>query len=275
MPRVTRSDLDYYAILGVPADAGDDDLRRAYRRSALRWHPDRNPGNPDAEERFKQISEAYAVLVDPGRRREYDRARRAGAPEGFHVRREDLFRDLFADPRASAVFEDLAREFERVGLRVDRHVFQQTLFGGRTVVRGGIIVVSPFTPFLALARVAAAVLRGGHVPGVEAGPRPPTALPRKRALGARLREAGRWLLGLPTAGGSQLDVVVPLRLTRDEARRGAAKRVTLPRNGAREELLVRVPAGVRAGTKLRLRGKGDRGPAGGRGDAYLAVELTD
>ena len=67
-----RSDRDYYEVLGVHPEATEDELRRAYRQLALRWHPDRNPGSADAAERFKEISEAYAVLTNRGRRRQYD-----------------------------------------------------------------------------------------------------------------------------------------------------------------------------------------------------------
>src|SRR5712692_4724703 len=105
-----RFDKDYYAILAVPSTVSEDDVRRAYRRLALQWHPDRNPGNPTAEERFKEISEAYAVLIDATKRRQYDEVRRGGWAGEFSHSREDLFRDLFADARASAIFDELARE---------------------------------------------------------------------------------------------------------------------------------------------------------------------
>src|SRR5215467_3843878 len=67
-----RLDKDYYAILGVSRAATEDEIRRAYRRQALEWHPDRRPGDAQAAERFREVSEAYAVLVNPARRREYD-----------------------------------------------------------------------------------------------------------------------------------------------------------------------------------------------------------
>jgi curved DNA-binding protein CbpA len=266
-----RVDRDYYAILGVPPGASADDIRRAYRRLALRWHPDRNPGEPTATERFTEISEAYAVLIDPARRREWDRARQVGSSESFHARREDLFRDLFADPRASAVFDELTAEFARLGLRVDRHVFQQTLFGGRGVVTGGVIVISPLTPLLAITRLAAAALRGPRPTASREGMVAPRA-----GLVAQLARAGRWLLGLPAARALAVgDLVVPLMLTREEARRGGPKRVTLARDGMHEDLIVTIPAGTRAGTRLRLRGKGVASPGRPPGDAYLAVEIAD
>jgi curved DNA-binding protein CbpA len=96
----TRLDRDYYAILGLHPEATEEEIRRAYRRLALEWHPDQRPGDPRAAERFKEISEAYAVLINAPRRREYDQARQAGAAGSFRHTQEDLFRDLFTDPRA-------------------------------------------------------------------------------------------------------------------------------------------------------------------------------
>ncbi|WP_287417305.1 DnaJ domain-containing protein, partial [Oceanithermus sp.] len=64
---------DYYAVLGVSRDASQEEIKKAYRKLALKYHPDKNPGDPSAEERFKEINEAYAVLSDPEQRARYDR----------------------------------------------------------------------------------------------------------------------------------------------------------------------------------------------------------
>jgi DnaJ-class molecular chaperone len=271
-----RFDKDYYAALGLASAATEEDIRKAYRRLALQWHPDRNAGEARAAERFKEISEAYAVLVDPGKRRDYDRARQVGAPNSFRYKREDIFRDLFADPRASDVFEDLVREFERIGVRVDRRVIQQTLFGGRTVVTGGVFVATPLPLAVGLLKLLRTAMRGARVPPQE---KPLQPLPPPRGLFGRLAEAGRSLLGLPGAslksGPSGRDLTVPLRLTRTEADRGGRKRLTVEREGGRAELLVTIPSGIQSGTRLRLRGKGHRTPQGPPGDLYLAVEVGD
>lgn len=269
-----RFDQDYYRTLGLGPEATAEEIRRAYRRLALEWHPDRNPGNPQAAERFVEISEAYAVLVDPAKRAAYDRARRLGAPAEFRHSREDLFRDLFADPGASAIFEELAREFERLGMRVDRRYFRQTLFGGRAVVTGGIFVVTPLTPVLGLFRLVRAAVRGAPPPPV--GTREALPLPKPRGLLGRLVGTGLRALGLRGgAGATSEDVTFPLGLTRDEAEHGVRKRLTLGRSEGEDEVLVTIPAGTLAGTRLRLRGKGRPGPGGTRGDAYLVVEITD
>jgi curved DNA-binding protein len=63
---------DYYQVLGVEKKASADDIKKAYRKLALKWHPDKNPNNKTAEEKFKKISEAYAVLSDPEKRNQYD-----------------------------------------------------------------------------------------------------------------------------------------------------------------------------------------------------------
>jgi curved DNA-binding protein CbpA len=270
----TRFDRDYYAVMGLPPEATEDEVRRAYRRLALQWHPDRNRGDAGAADRFKEISEAYAVLIDPVKRREYDRARQLGATGEFHHTREDIFRDLFSDPRASAVFDELAREFERLGMRVDARHFRQTLFGGRTVVTGHVVVITPFTLVPALFRLARAAARGARAARPVEAPSTRAVPPAPARFLGRL---GRWLLGLPAGGGATPpeDVVLPLRLTRAEADRGGKKRVMLNHGGGLDELLVTVPAGIRAGARLRLRGKGRPGPGGARGDVYLAVEIAE
>jgi curved DNA-binding protein CbpA len=264
---------DYYGILGCTPDASPDEIRRAYRRRALECHPDRNPGDPGAEERFKRLSEAYAVLTDPARRRAFDEARRRGVPYETGASREDLFRDLFGDPRASRIFEELAGELARMGLRVDRHDFERTLFGGRAVVSGRVFVVGPFPPVGALLRLGAAALRSARA--ASARGEGEGAAPGARVGGA-LARAARWLLGLPAAAGAgREDVTRPLRITRVEAEHGGRRAVTLHADGRREEVLVTIPAGLAPGTRLRLRGKGRSGPGGRRGDAYLTVEVVD
>jgi curved DNA-binding protein CbpA len=280
MPRA-GVDRDYYAILGVTRQATEEEIRRAYRRLALEWHPDRRPDDPRAAERFREISEAYAVLINPARRREYDEALRVGAAGTFRHSQDELLRDLFADPRASAVFEELAREFERIGMRVDRHYFRHSLFGGRTVVVGGVFVISPLTLLPSLFRIARAVLRGVRaatpVRGAEARRLPGPG----RGLFTTLARLGRSMLARPRdiasspTDGAPEDVTLRLSLTPREAQVGGERRVTLDWRRGPEQVKVTIPPGIRPGTRLRLRGKGRLRPDGSSGDAYLAVEIVE
>ena len=94
---------DYYEVLGVSRSCGDEDLKKAYRKLALKYHPDKNPGDKEAEERFKEIGEAYQILADPERRSRYDRFGHAAFEQGgfggfdFGGGFEDIIGDLFGD----------------------------------------------------------------------------------------------------------------------------------------------------------------------------------
>ena len=113
---------DYYEVLGVSRNATQDEIKRAFRRLANKYHPDLHPNDKEAEERFKEINEAYAVLSDPDKRRQYDMF---GA-EGFHQRfsQEDIFRNF-----------DFSSIFSEFGLGGDD--FISRIFGGMGTGPGG------------------------------------------------------------------------------------------------------------------------------------------
>ena len=194
---------DYYQLLGLNKNATPEEIKRAYRKLAVKYHPDKNPGSKEAEDRFKEINEAYAVLSDPKKREEYDQMGSAGFRERFS--REDIFRGF-----------DVGDLFKDSGFGTD-DIFSR-IFG-----KGA---------------------RGGFGRGA-------------------MQQKGE-------------DFSMELNLTFSEAYHGGEKRVAFKRHGKREDLSVRVPAGVNTGAQLRITGKGGEGIGGGpTGDLYLNVVVAN
>src|ERR1700694_1505058 len=114
---------DYYEVLGVNRDASDTDLKNAYRKLAMKWHPDRNPDNPKSEEHFKEAKEAYEVLADANKRAAYDQFGHAGVDPhaagagagmgGFG----DIFSDIFGEIFGGGARSGRSTVFRRAGLR--------------------------------------------------------------------------------------------------------------------------------------------------------------
>jgi len=291
MPFRADPTKQYYEILGLTDHASAEEIRKAYRKLALHYHPDRNRGDATAEERFKAISEAYAVLTDVEKRRLYDLscatgARRqsdAQAEPWAYTSQEDILRDLLRNPDAAAIFDELTREFQRVGFRFDNGFVRHTFFGGRGVVFGGVFFGGPFgggrrgdrERFGAFGRRSTEW--GGRLSDHSATDT--TTLPRSSGF---LAHIGRALHGLGRvarlalgSGRRGADLTQDFLVTSVEAQHGARKHLRYPRGTEIDEVIVTIPAGVRAGTTLRLRGKGLQGTSATPGDLYLRIQVGD
>ncbi|HEY9161120.1 MAG TPA: DnaJ domain-containing protein [Desulfomonilia bacterium] len=119
--------INYYEILGVNKNASADEIKKAYRRMALRLHPDTNPDNPDTEEEFKLLTEAYGVLIDPSKRRLYDISRTAGFD------RQHVYDDIFTNTAFSKVLTDLPIPPEWI----ERMLHVGKIVAYEAIIRGG------------------------------------------------------------------------------------------------------------------------------------------
>jgi len=257
---------DFYAVLGVPRTASDDDIKKSYRKLAMTYHPDRNNGSKDAEERFKEITEAYDVLRDPQKRAAYDRYGEAGlrgGAGGFH--HVDLSEALGIFMRDFGAFAGLDEMFG----------------GGRSSngPRSGADV--KITVPLTLAEVASGVEKKLLLKlldpcdrcegsGAEPGSKSQTC-PTCNGAG-EVRRAQRSFFGqfvtvtpCPTCHGEGRTISTPCKKCRGEGRiRGE------------QEIPVQIPAGVATGQYMTLRGVGNAGTRGGpRGDVHVLFEVAD
>ena len=259
---------DYYDILSVGREASDEEIKSAYRKLAMRWHPDRNNGSQESEEKFKQLTEAYDVLRDPQKRAAYDRygeagLRAGGMSGGFHH---------FDLSEALNVF---MRDF---GFGASfGSIFGEAREGGS--VRTGADV--KFTVSLTLEEVATGIERsislklldpcdrcGGQ--GAEPGSRAQVCSSCGGA--GEVRRAQRSFFGqfitvapCPTCKGEGSVIAAPCKKCRGDGRIRADR-----------EIKVQVPAGVSTGQYMTLRGVGNAGARGGaRGDVHVVFEVAD
>ena len=269
---------DYYKILEVDQDASEEQIRKGYRRLAFKYHPDRNPGDLSAEERFKEIAEAYGVLTDPVKRNEYDKGLRVGpqervAGQGFPYSQEEIFQDLFRDPRFRRVFQDLFGEFERAGFRFDQRFFDKVFFGGRGVFFGGIFVWGPFGS--GRMKIGRQRQRSNLETHQTQQVKPPGFLKQLGQKIGRLLLGGQKVLSHETQEVTvrPQDLTYNLALPSEEAQRGTWVTIAIDRGQGNERLKVRIPPGTRSGTRLRLTGKGRHHPPE-NGDLYLTVNVA-
>jgi DnaJ-class molecular chaperone len=290
---------DLYAVLGVARDAGADVIRKAYRKLARRHHPDVNPGDKAAEERFKEISEAYDVLSDTEKRRNYNEFGEVALQGGFDAERARRAREAFGarfggepgpgeggfasgEPFEFGDLDDLLGRFG-FGGRGGRGG------AGRAGLRGSDIEAQLELDFLEAARGGEKRL-GLQLLGEDGRPRSQTLtvrIPAGVADGGRIRLRGK---GGPGLGGGPpgdlwatvrvrphpvfrregRDLIVEVPVTIAEAIRGA--KIEVPTLDGRAT--VSVPPGTDSGKKLRLRGKGIPDPAGkAPGDLYAVIQV--
>ena len=272
-------------MLGVSREASPEEIKKAFRQLALQCHPDRNPGDQNAEDRFKEVSEAYGVLIDPEKRQRYDFIREnepgASAGPGFRYTQEDIFGDMFRNPGSSDIFADLNREFARMGLRFDPQFFDHLFFGGQGIFFRGVIFGAPggirAESFDSRAGFFSQTTKNS-IPFLEQ-----IFIPRGTGIKGRLVSwAGRKLFGFflkkllgkaeKADGNSDLDLAFALPLGREENSELTVKEVSYRLDGRTETLRVKIPPGVRDGMMLRLRGKGKR-RRNEAGDLYLKIQL--
>ncbi len=294
---------DYYQLLGVSPDAGKDEIKKAYRKLALKYHPDRNPDNPEAEEMFKKISEAYAVLMDPEKRAQYDAFRRYGKQQThsgvygqrFYYSQEELFRNLFRNQETIDLFRELQRDLERMGIRFDEDFFNRIFFGGRTILFGGFI----FKPFGFDLRKENYTNSNVHYERINLDdfetPHSEKGFLEKslKFIGKLVKKTGKFLadkagISLPvpqsssngknesTASSRKGDLTLELLISRNQAENGGEITIKLPHFQIEKIVAVKIPPGVKEGTKIRLKNMGNQVGefSSVRGDLYLKVKIV-
>lgn len=296
---------DYYEVLGVERGAAEDQLKSAYRRRARQYHPDLNPGDPQADRKFKELGEAYGVLSDPKKRQAYDRFGHEGVRAGAEAGPGPSGRGrtyTWAGP--GTPFEDVAFE-AFAGSAGQAGSFFEELFGrlggaqarrGRRPPRAGEPRFQGQDVESELSISFEQAVRGVrttitlHRPkadGTAAVERLEVRVPPGVADGQRLRLRGRGSSGTGGPAGDLYlkvhvlphaffrregrDVYIDLPITVDEAALGAM--LDVPTVHGRTS--VRIPPGTPSGTRLRLRGQGVGGAkADGRGDQYCLVRIV-
>jgi molecular chaperone DnaJ len=254
------SKADYYEVLGVGRDASDQELKSAYRKQAMKFHPDRNPGDHVAEEKFKQASEAYQVLSDADKRAAYDRyghagVGAAGGGQGFggfqgSVDLGDIFGDLFGEMfNMGGSQQRQTRQRRGEDLRYDLAIdFEDAIFGTETEVK--------------VRRYEACETCKGT--GSASG-RGPSTCPQCQGRGQIRYQQGFFSVArtCSACGGAGVIVSDPCSVCRGETR--------IPKE---IKLNVKVPAGVEDGTRIRYGGEGDTGRSGGAsGDLYIVLSI--
>src|SRR5208283_735370 len=265
---------DYYKILGISDNARSDEIKKAYRNLAFRYHPDKNPGS---EEMMKEINEAYAVMSNPAKRNEYDILRQRF---GFYAR--DQFRqthtdqDIFRDSDIDQIFEELSKVF---GFSRPEDIFSRNNFYGSHYrmfqFKGGRGSGGAFFFFGPLGKA--------YQEGVKVSPNNRTRqVPEdSQPLLSKLIVKGMSLfqkivakklgIDLPEDGKDLHDI---LKINPEEASRAGRIPYLYDKRAKCRDLLITLPIGIREGQKIKLKGLGEEGKYGGTpGDLYLKVKI--
>ena len=259
------SQKDYYQILGVSKDAGQDEIKQAYRNLAFQFHPDRNKDNPESNERMKEINEAYATLSDPNKRRDYDGFReRFGADAYQHYHDSHTAEDIFRGSDIDQVLQEMARMFgfqnaDETLKNVYGSNFRTFNFGNGPMSGRGYVFYGP------------GVVVGN---GPDAGQVTPPSGP---GMGTRmLNSSMKWALralGIPVPEKGK-DITDTIKVSAADAASGKEIEYHYKLERTRK-LMVKVPAGTKDGQKIRLRGLGKPGKDGGEaGDLYLKISIN-
>jgi molecular chaperone DnaJ len=252
------AERDYYGVLGVGRDASQEEIKKAYRKLALKYHPDRNPGDRGAAEKFKEAAEAYQVLGDEGTRQRYDlygKAGLAGVPLHDFTSSDDifsLFRDIFGGP---SIFEEFfsTRPSQQAARGSDVRVSLELELKE---------VLAPVEKTIKLSRAELCASCAGRGAG-EDGFR---TCSQCRGYGQVETRQGffRMRTTCPRCRGQGTVMVKPC-----EGCSGTG------RTQQEVEVVVQVPAGIETGMRLRLAGQGDPSPDGPSGDLYCDVVVAD
>jgi DnaJ-class molecular chaperone len=260
------SQKDYYKVLGVDAGAGQQQIKDAYRGMAFRYHPDRNRDNPSVTERMKDINEAYAVLSDPNKRKEYDSLRQQYGDFAYdRFRRGYSEQDIFRGSDINQIFEELARSFGLKGFDAIFREFYGTDYRSFEFHRPGsfgkgFVYFSPKGRRHPHPQQAA----GGGVYGMP-------SLPMGGIIGKAVRYLLKkvWGVEWPERGKDLSDQIT---IDPIQAQMGAEIRYSNKEDS--KDLLIKVPPGTRDGQRIRLKSMGANGKGGEEpGDLYLKVRV--